>query len=78
LVGIIQRPIDEETPKETLWSDPLRVPYCCAVHERTLIKDPIGDVSLLMALVNHTRGGLSELSINNGRIPWFRDRAILD
>jgi hypothetical protein len=43
-----------------------------------LIKDPIGDVSLLMALVNHTRGGLSELSINNGRIPWFRDRAILD
>lgn len=31
---------------------------------------------LLLALVNHTRGGLSWLSINNGRIPWFRDRAI--
>jgi len=42
------------------------------------LKIPIEDANLLMVLVNHTRRGLSWLSINNGRIPWFRDRAFLE
>lgn len=29
---------------------------------------------LALALVNQAKGGLSSLSINNGMIPWFRDK----
>jgi hypothetical protein len=38
------------------------------------LKIPELEVILALALVNHTKGGLSGLSINNGMIPWFRDR----
>jgi hypothetical protein len=31
-----------------------------------------------LAQVNHAWGGLSWLSINNGRIPWFRNRAFFE
>lgn len=40
-------------------------------------KIPIGG-NLLLARINHIRGGLSWLSINNGRIPWFRDKTFLE